>query len=163
MIEEVIGELLKFSEELLEIHNPVDKQLIKDFESKYSLILPGEYKQLIERTNGFSLLGNRVLGLSNRTDFESLGSVYQFEHFEINNPQPLYLIPFSNDGRGNFYCFDTRNSSKDKQAYSIVFWQSDFDYSNDEPEVTNETLSEWIKEVVIDWTLEDYDYEGNER
>lgn len=46
----------------------------------------------------------------------------------------------------------------------MVFWQHDYPYAeNDLPEVTNASFSEWMKEVVIDWKLEDYNYDGSEK
>ena len=63
---------------------------------------------------------------------------------------PLHLIPFSPDGGGNYYCFDIRNNN-------IVFWDSEYDYSNDIPEVAYNTLAEMMREVFIEWTLEDLD------
>ncbi|ASS50304.1 MAG: hypothetical protein A3D31_12110 [Candidatus Fluviicola riflensis] len=162
-IEKTIKELSKFSNQILEFNKPVEPVLIKEFENKYGLTLPNDYKFLLETTNGFSLIGTRVLGLHGNENIDSLEMVYKFEHFEVINPQPTYLIPFCNDGRGNFYCFDTLKQSKDGNSCSIVFWQSDIDYSNQEPEIVNENLSDWIDEVVIQWTLEDYDYDGNEK
>jgi len=71
-----------------------------------------------------------------------------------------YLVPFSPDGGGNHYCFDTRTINEN--SCNVVFWQHDYPYSEDDPpEVTNTSFTEWMKEVVIDWTLEDYDYDGN--
>lgn len=164
-IEKIIKELLKFSNQVLEFNKPVEASFIIEFETKYSLTLPNDYKFLLGKTNGFSLMGSGVLGLHVDKITDSLEMVYKFEHYEVFNPQPTYLIPFCNDGRGIFYCFDTRRQSNDKNSYHVVFWQSDIDYSDIEPETVYENLSDWIKEIVIDWTLEDYDYDydGNEK
>ena len=62
----------------------------------------------------------------------------------------------------NHYCFDS--TTCDEQSCKIIFWQHDIYYSNeDPPEVANNSLAEWVKEVLIDWTLEEYDYNGAER
>lgn len=55
-------------------------------------------------------MGDEVLGIAkNKYD---LVNAYQFEHYEVINPQYEYLIPFSPDGFGNSYCFDTRIKNK---------------------------------------------------
>lgn len=77
-------------------------------------------------------------------------------------PQPGYLSPFSPDGRGNFYCFDTRAVGND--SCPIVFWVSNYEYQVDDvPETTNGSFVDWMSEVVLDWTLEDYNYDGSPR
>ncbi|MNK04945.1 SMI1 / KNR4 family protein [compost metagenome] len=161
-IKEVIIELHKFDNDLIEFNPPVDPQLIVEFEKRYMVQLPDDYKQLIHLMNGFSLMGTGVLGLDSGNKVHSLENIYEIEHHEVDNPQPRHLVPFCNDGRGNFYCFDTAQIDSDGNS-KIVFWQSDIDYSLIDPEVVNNDLIEWIKEVVIDWTLEDYNYDGTEK
>jgi hypothetical protein len=73
-----------------------------------------------------------------------------------------YLVPFSPDGFGNHYCFDTRTTNNN--LCNVLFWQHNYPYSEDDPpEVTNGSFAEWLKEVAIDWTLEDHDYNGNKK
>lgn len=61
----IIAELLRFSPHLLEINNPVLEEEIAQFESKFNLPLPEDYKYLLSITNGFSLMGDEVLGITN--------------------------------------------------------------------------------------------------
>jgi hypothetical protein len=62
------------------------------------------------------------------------------------------IIPFSPDGRGNYYCFDANNENR------IIFWVSNYLYTEyDTPEVVNETFKEWFQEVMIEWTIENND------
>ncbi len=77
------------------------------------------------------------------------------------NPQPLYIVPFHNDGRGNHYYFDTR--TLDQFSCKIIFWQHDLDYTLGDSEIVNDSLADWIKEEVINFTLEDYNYDGSEK
>ncbi len=92
----------------------------------------------------------------------SLESIFTIEHNEVRNKMPEYLIPFSPDGLGNHYCFDMR--SRDAESCSIIFWQHDLAYTDDEsPEVVNASFADWVQEVVIDWTLEDFDYNGDKK
>jgi hypothetical protein len=72
-------------------------------------------------------------------------------------------LPFSPDGRGNFYCFDTRDCDNNNSC-SVVFWTSNYEYNDDDqPEQTNLSFSDWIEEVMIEWTLESYNYDGSEK
>lgn len=161
-IEKIFVELHKFDDELVEFNPPVDPQLIIEFEKRHMVRLPNDYKKLIHLTNGFSLMGSEVLGLDPKQNVNSLENVYQFEHYKVGNPQPEYLIPFCNDGRGNHYCFDTKKINSEGNS-EIVFWQHDIDYSLGDPEIVNADLTEWVQEVVIDWTLEDYNYDGTKK
>jgi hypothetical protein len=88
-----------------------------------------------------------------------LDNLYRIEHFEVGNPMPLEFFPFSPDGGGNHYCFDLSNHD-DK----VYFWQHDYEYADKtEVECCNNSFYEWIQEVLIDWTLEDYNYDGSEK
>lgn len=106
-MDEVIVELQKFTPQVLDWRQPVNSVLIERFESRFNVKLPEDYKYLLNVTNGFSLMGDVVLGMTDEQYGEDLFSVYQFEHFEVVVPQYKHLIPFSPDGGGNFYCFDT--------------------------------------------------------
>ena len=106
-MDEVITELKKFTSRVSTKHDPVDPALIGRFESRFGLKLPEDYKYLLGITNGFSVMGNEVLGMTDESYSYDLFKVYQFEHYEVIVPQYEYLIPFSPDGFGNFYCFDT--------------------------------------------------------
>ena len=160
----LMSELYKFDSSVLELNNPIaSSQLIKEFENMFDVILPQEYKDLLSIHNGIFVMGDGILGidLDNRRD---LYNTYYFEHFEVENSIPRYLIPFSPDGFGNHYCFDTRVQTNDGYSYQIVFWQHDYLYNKGEDlEVTHESLTDFIREVMIDWILEDYDYNGNEK
>ena len=160
-ITEVINELYLFSTDVLTLEEPVNLDEVVRFENTYSLHLPQDYIELLKVTNGFDLMGTTVHGVGNSLGY-SLERLYTREHNEVANPLFNYLVPFSPDGGGNHYCFDTRTLNND--SCNIIFWQHDYLYSeDDQPEVTNTSFAEWVKQVVIDWTLEDYDYNGDER
>ena len=158
----IITEIEKFSAEVLSLDTPVDEGLVKSFENKYELKLPSDYKSLLEKYNGIGLYGVNVYGIKEFKTSYSLEECYLFEHFEVYNKMPLYLVPFSPDGGGNHYCFDVRFINEN--SCPIVFWQHDLSYDNEDvPEVVNDSFSEWMKEVMIDWTLEDYNYDGTSK
>lgn len=78
-------------------------------------------------------------------------------------PQFDYLILFARWG-GNFYCFDTSKRTNNGNSYKIVFWCSNYEYSEtDEPEITHDNLSDFISECIIGWTLENYNYDGSRK
>ena len=165
-INSIVNHLKKFSPEVLELRSPVIESTIKNFERKYNIILPYDYKYLLSITNGFTLMGNEIYGISDNISHLSmdLSSAYEFEHNDVYIPQYDYLIPFSPDGMGNFYCFDIRDLIDGNILCNIVFWQSNYIYtSNNQPEITHKNLSEYINECIIEWTLDDYDYNGNPR
>src|SRR5690242_18447951 len=97
-IAEVIGQLETFSPDTLTLEEPVSSGAISRFEKKYNLILPSDYKVLLTRYNGIDLAGTTVFGIHEHSDLPSLETVYVFEHDEVDNPMPAYLIPFSPDG-----------------------------------------------------------------
>ena len=161
-IASIISELEKFSTEIIETGFPLISQDVYDFEKRYNLILPREFKLFLEKYNGFSLMGSKILGFNR--DADSIDSVYHYEHKLVGIPQYDYLVPFHNDGRGNFYCHDTRNCSINPETCPVVFWVSNYRYEGtDQPEITNESFSDFIQEVIIDWTLEEYNYDGSKK
>lgn len=158
---EVIAELLKFSDDVLEVFPPVEENDLRQFEIEHGLELPLDYKALLQVTDGFSLMGTEVYGIA-RQGRVSLAQVYHIEHHEVAVAQYAHLVPFNNDGRGNFYCFDTTALTQDGLSCTIVFWVSNYQYSlDDQPEKTHNSFTDWVQECVIEWTLEDYDYSGN--
>jgi hypothetical protein len=108
-------------------------------------------------------MGSEVYGIRGNTAADSLEVNYAFEHFEVKYPMPTYLANFSPDGGGNFYCFDTRYQTDNGDSCPIVFWYSNYAYTHeDAPEVVYNNFIDFVNEVIVKWTLEDYDYEGNE-
>lgn len=163
-ISQLFQELSKFSERVIEFNAPVNEFLISKFEKENDILLPKEYKQFLSVSNGLNLMGDEILGLYDIKNTNDLFSVYRFEHFEVIRPMPKYLIPFSPDGGGGFYCFDTRISTNRGFSNQIVFWSTDYLYTDvDLPEITHNSMCDFIQECLIGWTLEVYDYNGNEK
>ena len=162
LIYSVIDELLKFSSKVLTLNEGVMESTLNDFEINHNLILPSDYKILLRRTNGLDLMGSTVYGIYDESLFLSLDGAYKIEHNEVGNKMPLNLIPFSPDGRGNHYCFDSTICND--ESCRVVFWEHYLTY-NDEypPEIVNESFAEWVNEVLIEWKLERYDHDGNLR
>lgn len=160
-IKNIVQQLELFSGSIIELYPPSSEREIIDFEGKYALRLPLDYREFLLLHNGFSLMSVTVYGI-NKSIPLSLEKVFIIEHDEVGNPMPRYLIPFSPDGMGNHYCFDIR--SNNAESCPIIFWQHDILYTNENPpEEVNSSFTEWVQEVVIDWTLEDYDYNGESR
>lgn len=161
-MKEIINELKKFSSDILYLGNPIEDNRIEHFESKNGIELPNDFKDFMKNNNGIDLMGTNVYPFLSPNTF-SLEDCYYIEHFKVNLPQWQHLVPFSPDGRGNFYCLDTSKLSTNKTHCPIVFWVSNYPYIQDDlPEVTNNSFIEWVQEVLIDWTLESYDYYGND-
>ena len=161
-IETVIHELELFSTNIISLYPPMIAGKSKEFEEKYKLSLPEDYKYFIRKYNGLELMGTKVYGIYTENTSNSLEESYIFEHWKAGNPMPLYLIPFSPDGRGNHYCFDSRYHHKN--SCRIVFWQHDYFYTEDDvPDIDSISFTHWIKQEVIDLTLEDYNYDGTKK
>jgi hypothetical protein len=159
-INKILKHLYKFSPEVLTLGEPLeDIKIVENFEQKYNLRLPRDYKYLLTKHNGIDLMGVSIYGFAGA---ENLETVYEFEHNEVAYPQYNYFVPFSPDGGGNFYCFDTRYIND--ESCPVVFWTSNYEYSeDDQPELSNESFADWIKEVLIEWTLESCNYDGSDK
>jgi hypothetical protein len=163
-VEAVVEELEKFASDICDQGKPVEPDLVAAFERATGLTLPADYRAVIACVNGFSVMGSEVYGLGGPDEPVSLEAVYYREHVEVYVPQPVYLVPFSSDGGGNFYCFDTRYPSTATGSCPVVFWVSNYLYTEaDPPEIVYPSFLAFVQEVIIAWTLEGYDYNGNER
>lgn len=160
--DQIIDELNKFDTRLLELRMPINDDRIRLFEKGIGFNLPLDFKYFLSIHNGISLYGTEVYGLDDKLRGLSLNKVYHFEHFEVINPMPSHFSPFSPDGRGNHYCFDLSRS--DDYLCPVIFWQWDFNYKNlDEVEQCYDNFMDWVQEVMINWTLEDTNYDGSEK
>ncbi|WP_298715564.1 SMI1/KNR4 family protein [Chitinophaga sp.] len=158
---DIISELEKFSPNVIKLGPPITDDRITAFEHTHHVSLPADYKALISRFNTLELLGNTIYGIG-PVDFpQTLESVYEREHHQVETPQPGYLVPFSSDDSGNFYCFDTRFVNDESTDCPIVFWESGASSQENEPELVNESFYEWVMEIFIGWTLDLIHYDGS--
>jgi cell wall assembly regulator SMI1 len=158
----IIEELNKFDSSILELGIPIDDDRIRLFEKSIGFNLPVDFKYMLSIHNGISLSGTEVYGLDDNLRGASLNKIYHFEHFEAINPMPAHFMPFSPDGRGNHYCFDLSQSVN--YLCPVIFWQWDFEYKDlGEVEQCYDHFMDWVQEVMIDWTLEDTNYDGSEK
>lgn len=156
---QIINELLKFDDSLIELGESVIDDRYEKLEEKIGFILPASFKRFMKKYNYISLYGTSINGLDEKFRGSSLDKLYEFEHFDVGNPMPKELFPFSPDSYGNHYCFDLSNND-DK----VLFWQHDIDYSSkSEIDLDNESFLGWIKEMMIESTLKDYNYDGSEK
>jgi len=160
--DKLLAELSKFSQDMLYLGESINDKRLELFEKQIGFELPFDFKYIITKHNGFSLDGTEVYGIDKKLRGSSLDEVYNSEHVDADNKMPVGFLPFSPDGYGNHYCLDLLASNEG--VCSIVFWQHDCDYeSNYEVERCNDSFINWIKEVMIEWTLEDYNYDGSEK
>lgn len=159
---EIIAELLKFSDRVLHLGPPIEDNRISLFEEKYGLQMPDDFKKFICQYNGIELFSDEVYGFYPDKPL-SIESVYYREHFEVAIPLFDYLVPFSPDGGGNFYCFDTRTHLPEGSC-PVVFWVSNYLYSKDDmPEIVNASFVDWFKQVMLDWTLNIINFDGTKK
>lgn len=163
-VDSLIKELKRFSSRIITFGDPIYDNRVPEFEMRHSLFLPKDYKYIINQTNGFSLIGNTVLGIYKISTIDSLESTYIREHNLVKVPMYKHIVPFSPDGQGNYYCFNTLEHTNGGTSCEIIFWLSNYQYTDeDKPEVVYDTFVDFVNEVFIDWTLEDYDYHGNRK
>ncbi|MGK6353563.1 SMI1/KNR4 family protein [Parapedobacter sp. DT-150] len=159
----VLNELYRFSSSIIHLGTSVKDDRLELFEKEIGYTLPKDFKYILSKHNGISLLGTEVLGIDLSFKGGSLDEVYKFEHFNVEHKMPLEFLPFSPDGRGNHYCLNLAKIDG-RGVCPVVFWQWDYNYTGvEEVEESNESFLEWINEVMIEWKLEDYDYDGNEK
>ena len=155
-INDAIEHLKYFSEDVIEFFSHIDIYHIISVEDKLEMKLPQDYIDFLLITNGVLLMGEEILGISISEGNYGLIETYYFEHFEVENPMPKELIPFSPDGFGNHYCFDIINEN-------IVLWEHDCDYNTYQPKVVCNTLGQFIQNEIIDNILKEYDFKGNKK
>jgi len=160
--DKVLNELYKFSESILTLGDPILDKRIEELEHQIGFNLPLDYKYIMTKHNYLSLAGTEVLGIGKELENESIENLYLREHDEVGNPMFKEFLPFSPDGTGNHYCLDL--SKLENNTCPVIFWEHDCYYSDKKDvEICNANFVEWIKEVMIDWTLEDMDYDGNDK
>jgi hypothetical protein len=160
--ENVFNELQRFSDKIISLGMPINDDRLEIFEKVIGYELPFDFKYLLKKCNGFSLSGVEVFGIGDEFKEASLSKVYEFEHYKVDNKMPLNFLPFSPDGRGNHYCLDL-NLLRDNVC-PVRFWQWDFQYKSfEDVEKCNDDFLSWINEVMIEWTLENFDYDGSEK
>ena len=145
-IRQIIKIIESFKNDYVEYFSPVEQKSITEFERKLKIKLPDDYVSFLQFSNGIFIDGDEVFGISNKR--YDLFKAYELEHTEVEFPMFDYIVPFSPDGRGNFYCFDIQHGT-------IIFWVSNYVYNDaDVPEVVNDNFLDWFKEVMLDWTIE---------
>lgn len=159
---QTLEELYKFSPEILYLGENIIDSRLESLEEEIGYKLPEDFKYIMKKHNGITLAGTQIYGLSAKLKESSLGKIYAFEHSEVENPMPKNFFPFSPDGRGNHYCLDL--SKLEANVCPVMFWQWDFEYDNlEDVEVSNDNFAEWVNEVMIEWTLQMYNFDGTEK
>lgn len=153
MIATLITELEKYDKSIVSLWKGASEKEIEDSETHIGQELPKEYKEFVRISNGLEFTCDYILRVGNNVTPSafSLNWVYDFEHFESNNPMPSHIIPFVPDGYGNHYCFDMKNNGV------IIFWQHDINYDEQKPEIVYKSMFDMINEVFIDWSEINYD------
>lgn len=158
----VLDELSLFSNKILTSGPDLILEDVNQFQNHYELCLPLEVITFLKKFNGMSLMGAEILGFNKSAN--SISEVYYREHFLVAHPQFSKLIPISPDGAGNFYCLDVSKCNSGSITCPVIFWASNVIYNDvNQPQLTHDSFCNFVKQVVIDWLLEDYDYNGNKR
>ena len=158
----LITELYKFDNSISFLGPPINDERLEIFEKELGFYISIDFKYILKKHNRIVLAGTEIYGLNKSLRGTSLDEVYEYEHGNVSNKMPSEFLPFSPDGRGNHYCLNL--SKLINGVCPVVFWQHDFIYKNiEEVEECNENFTTWVEEVMIEWTLEDYNYDGTEK
>lgn len=153
------AELLKFSNDIVEIGKPINDDRIEQLEKTLGYNFPALFKSTLKQMNSFSLYGNEVYGFGPMPGTLTLNTLYSFEHYEVGNPMPENIFPFSPDGGGNHYCLDLSSDNPEQ----VLFWVHDLELTDeDQLEICNPTIVDWFLEIIY-LILEEYDYDGSEK
>jgi hypothetical protein len=148
-MKDIISIINLFKNDYVEFYPPVENSKILETERLLKLKLPNDYVEFLSFSNGVIIDGDELLGIGNKQN--DLLETYKREHFATKFPMVDYILPFSPDGRGNFYCFDLKENN-------IIFWVNNYLYNeNDKPEVVYSNFHEWFNEVMIEWVIENND------
>lgn len=98
--ERVLAELNSLPEETLYLGFPIIDDRMEEFERKIGLSIADDFKYLLKKYNGFSVMGTEVIGFKTDEFGESISSIYEFEHFKAAHKMTPGFLPFSPDGRG---------------------------------------------------------------
>ena len=147
-IKNTLDHLTKFSEPELWLGKPILDNRLEEFEKTIGYKLPTDFKIILKKYNGFSLMSTEVNGIGSELRDSSLDRLYHIEHEEVENPMPKEFLPFSPDGQGNHYCLDL--SRLENEICPVVFWQHDYEYPDlGEVETCNDSFTVWIENVMI--------------
>lgn len=131
--------------------NPATDQELYKAEEELSINLPESYKAF--QLDLGDIDGAKLEIYSVKTPQEGMINIIgitQSERTECFPNMPSYLVPFSGNGGGDSYCFDT--SKIINGECPIVFWDHTSD-PEQEPEVVAVDFLEWI-DSEIKWRQE---------
>ncbi len=130
--------------------NPASPEEIVDAENKLGACLPESYKgfQLEVDDTDWAML--EIYSVKSGITFNIVDATYS-ERTEYFPNMPQHLIPFSNNGGGDSYCFDT--SSFENGECKVVFWDHT-DSPEQQPKMIAINFLEWIKQE-IKWRLDE--------
>ena len=128
-----------------------------DLELKLGYQLPGSFKEFIIRCNGFGIMSDHVYGIYTGSKWSKVEKAmdlyenYLWEKDESGNPIWPHLLPISPDGFGNHYCLDLKTLTEDKTECKVVFWQHDYEFSEDDPpDVETNSFLEFVWNLLME-------------
>lgn len=133
-------------------YDPLPDEMIVNLENTLGVILPGDYKIMLQNHHGDSPLESDIRdqetaevmigGMGNllNADPADSNSVYSCAEYVADR-----VIPFAEDGGGNFTCFDYRNGIHSPQ---IVFWFHEYD-EDENYSLLASSFSEFIERLEI--------------
>lgn len=159
----VISELKKFDVSLCAFYPGCSFTAIENLEAQLNFKLPDDFKQFLGQSNGARILYEEIYGIDTTNDARDLYANYKFETENSENPIPRHFLPIYPNGRGDHYCIDLTSFSNDAKLSTIIFWQHDYHYNNNEsPEITSNSFTEFLEDLLNDLN-EEYNFDGSDK
>ena len=122
---------------------------IAEAEGEIGSRLPESFRQFLKEVGGTSWPEN-IYGVDKRLPpGYNLVHITRTERIDIEPELPHHLIPFSPDGWGNHYCFDTKRM--EDQECPVVLWSHELD-EEQTPEQTHQNFTAWLADLISDET-----------
>jgi cell wall assembly regulator SMI1 len=165
----IITELQKYNQYACTMFKGATGIEIKTLESNLGLLLPGSFKSFLIKCNGLELMSETIYGIYTDESLDriiralDLYEIYKWEKDEAGNPIWPHLLPISPNGRGDHYCLDLSTLTEDKSECKVVFWQHDYEFSDEYPPLVEaDTFLEFLWNLLME-IKEDYNYDGSDK
>lgn len=117
------------------------KQIDK-FEKINNYHFPDDYKYFLINYNWIEIWWIELLWINiDDSNIIDINDIIRKEVSKSNNPIPDFLIPFSSNWRGDYYCINKKDNK-------IYFWQHDCYESSLNPDIDNDNFTNWLIENI---------------
>lgn len=147
----IIREFSKFDPPDFESSASCPSEKISELEKKLGYVLPDDFKEFLEITNGAIVDGQYIYGIYDDNKAFDLFERYLWERDIAENPIKVQYLPFYPDGFGNHNCLDLSSYDSSSGKCNVIFWQHDWFYDEGElPEIDFNSFAEFLLKLLND-------------